>query len=188
MADSIPDAKTEPGTESQFSRYKTVLAGLFLLLIFHLLLGSYAGDRHRHTCVVCRLERTDNNWKFFSSTSTFQHSSCSKWYSENVEPSHDHAWVPSPAFTLVNYYHQSTGAGDNDDQPGRAIWKLTPDEQLLVYQNSDVPREVKDTFLNLMEPSALLNRDDLEIVNSMRDWIDGGFSRPWHVPVQPAAE
>ncbi len=97
-----------------------VILCLAIAVVGHLLLSSHAANRRRHTCSICRLNRVD-----YTSTitgrvrSTSSESSCSKWYSANVESDHDHIWVRSSSIGLVNFYGQTIGVGDNNETPGR---------------------------------------------------------------------
>lgn len=172
-------------TSSRSSWPKVCVGFLFALVIVHLLLGSYAGSRHRHTCVVCRLERMDYNWRFESTTTSYQETSCSKWYSAHVEPMHDHVWSPSSTCVMLNFYHQTLGVSDSEGRPGRAIWRLTPEQQMMVYQNSKDPLETRNVFLSLVDSAIMQDRHDISIASSLRDWIDSGFSMPWRIPTRP---
>lgn len=163
----------------RLSRIEYAIVSILLLLIGHMLLGSNAGYRHRHTCVICRLERVDHNWQYSAKNSTYK---CSYWYPSHVEPTHEHVWSPNSAFVLLNFYGQAIGAGDNEERPGRAIWRLTPNEQIKVYQHFSNPLDAKTLFVSLLDPAVRQDRQDLVIVYSLREWIESEFSTKWERP------
>jgi len=160
-----------------------VVAGL-LLLIAHLVLGSRAGYRQRHTCVVCRLERVDRNWRYWTTTSAYRKTACSQWYAANVEPAHRHVWAPNSSHVVFDFYGRAIGAGSNDERPGRAVWRLTPDEQIEVYRRLANPLEAKAIFLSLTDPAVMKDRQDFAIVASLRAWMESGFEGDWQAAQQ----
>ena len=164
------------------SRIEYAIITVLLLLIGHMLLGSSAGYLHRHTCVICRLERVDYNWQYWANTSTYNKTKCCKWYQSHVEPTHEHVWSPNSAIVLFNFYGQAIGAGDNGGRPGRAIWRLTPDEQIKVYRHFPNPVDAKTLFVSLIDPAVMQDRQDFDIVNSVREWMDSQFSTKWNRP------
>lgn len=161
---------------------ETTVVVVFAAILVHVFLGSIAGWRLRHTCVVCRLERIDFHWELRKATTEINETACSRWYSTNVEPNHDHDWSPSATTVWFNYYGQACGAGDNDECRGRAIRRLTPDDQIAVYQHFDDPFEAKALFVSLTDKSLFKDRFDFAIAESLRTWVQSGCVGRWHVP------
>lgn len=156
-----------------------VVTAFLLLIIAHLLLSSEAGHRRRFTCAVCRLNRVDDSSKFTGTATRFQESTCSKWYPANIESSHDHVWVRSSTIAILNYYGQTIGIGDNDEVPGRVIWRLTPEQQVSVYKRFSDPMEAKALFTSLTAPDIVTNHRDFDALASLRNWMDSASSEPW---------
>ncbi|MEZ6060390.1 MAG: hypothetical protein R3C19_08520 [Planctomycetaceae bacterium] len=173
---------------SRRKRLEYAIAAVTLVAIGHLLLGSYNGYRHRFTCVVCRLERADYRSRLRSSASTYNETSCSKWYQSHVEGSHDHVWSPSATMALVNFYGQTIGVGDNFDLPGRAVWKLTPDQQRSIYEHFSNPLDAQVLFVSLTDDAVMKDRTDYRIVDSLRAWMESGFAGSWRHPTRPVPE
>jgi hypothetical protein len=134
--------------------------------------------RARYTCVICRANRLDYVYRRKPWTSEYMETACTLWYRENVEAAHTHVWSRSEASTSFNLYGQATGAFDNSDRPGRAIWRLTPDNQLALYKQAGDPLELRDLFVSLMDRKTMSKCHDLLIVESLRTWMAVGFEGP----------
>ncbi len=160
-----------------------VVAITFLILMV-LLHDIPAWYRHRHTCVVCRLERTDVTSPFGGKSSVFRETACSDWYAANVEPNHEHVWSGHSAMVILNAYDQAVGAADNVERPGRAVWRLTPEEQVEIYRHFPDPLKAKDVFVSLTSPQVMQDRRDLSIADSLGEWIDSDFPGEWEPPAE----
>ena len=90
-----------------WSMISTLVFGGLLVLT----LGSIeAGSSLSYTCVLCRLGRVDTTLFGFT-RSTYHETDCSRWYSENIEPSHTHIWERGTCMTLLNAFAQPMGVG-----------------------------------------------------------------------------
>ena len=120
-----------------------LVVGGFLVLA----LGSIeAGSSLSYTCVLCRLGRVDTTLFGFK-RSTYHENECSRWYPQNVEPSHTHIWERGTCRTLLNALAQPMGVGC---QPGRyPILLLSPSTQMNVYQHIKDRQKAKELFGNL---------------------------------------
>ena len=86
-----------------------LVVGGFLVLA----LGSIeAGSSLSYTCVLCRLGRVDTTL-FGLKRSTYHENECSRWYPQNVEPSHTHIWERGTCMTLLNALGQPMGLDAN---------------------------------------------------------------------------
>lgn len=163
------------------------ILALVLVLLADWFMRSDAAYRRHYTCMICRLERTEVERKNGPTDVTFHENSCSVWYPTNIEPSHEHIWSKGSSIAILNHYGQVTGVGDNFDQPGRAIRKLTPEEQIEVYRHFSVPLAAKRLFLSLMDPHVMKqknNEGDYWLVLSLKEWVDSGCSSSWINPLE----
>ncbi len=155
------------------------VVAVVLVVVTAMLAGTPAWHRHRHTCVICRMERTDLTSPLGQTTSTFRETSCSKWYPAHVEATHDHLWAANPTMQSVNAYGEVGGAGDNEQRPGRAIWRLTPEEQVEIYEHFSQPLQAKRLFISLLSLKVMHGRGDMAILGELRAWRDAGFDGDW---------
>lgn len=130
------------------------------------------GYHDHYTCVLCRTIRTDyiyvdRKWK-----TNITETACSRWYRDNVEPTHDHVWVISRDSVLRDLYGQRFGAFSRDPA-GKAIWWLNPDDQIAIYEHLPAG-DRKRIFLSFATPNSANGRD-YEIVRSLEEWKEGGF-------------
>lgn len=179
---SLPSAeKRQVGNRNK--ALALLVACVIIIVVAHLLLSSHAVSRRYYTCATCRTSRIDYTSELTSRThSVLTQSLCSKWYQANIESHHNHLWVRSSTVGLINYYGQTIGVSDNDEMPGRVIWKLSPDQQLELYKHFDDPLRAKTLFTGLAQPEALVDRNDFSVLNSLRQWADSGFQEQWHGP------
>ena len=171
-----------PRRWSLHSIFLHVAIVLLLLAIGHLLLASQAGYRYGHTCVICRLQRTDYVWQYWWPTVTYHETTCSKWYPAHVEPDHEHVWARGSTTGYFDFYGRIMAVGDNFDSMSRAIHLLTPDQQISIYQHFSDPDDAKAVFVSLIDPAIREDRTDLVIVRSLRAWIESGFAGAWALP------
>lgn len=142
------------------------------------------GYHDRWTCALCRSDRIDyvylgRNWQ----TET-RETSCSRWYQQNIEPNHDHIWVHGRASAIRDLYGNRYGAIDRDPA-GRTIWRLTPEDQLSLYQHIPNSADAKSVFTMLASPTTKTNNQDFEILNNLLAWKESDFTSSWHAPSTP---
>lgn len=155
------------------------LVAIVLVILTAMLLSTPAWQRHRHTCAICRLERTDVTSPLGQTTRTFRETSCSRWYAAHVEATHEHLWAANPTSQNVDALGVVRGAGDNEDRPGRVIWRLTPDEQVEIYKHFPQPLEAKRLFVSLTTPTVMRERNDFQILETLHAWSNTGFAGRW---------
>ena len=139
--------------------------------------------RALQTCLICRLTRVDTT-SAKQTTTKYEENACNRWYAANVEPHHMHVWEVStctfgsnadgtPAFVACN--------------PGHfAIWQLSPETQLAVYQHVKNPIEARDLFVSLADAKTYNDRLDEHdedkghlIVDALEEWEAAGFPGTW---------
>ena len=115
-------------------RVRNIITAIVLGGFMFLVLGSIeAGTSMSYTCVLCRLGRIESTL-FGVKTSTNHENECSRWYPQNVEPSHTHIWERGTCMTLLNALGQPMGVGC---QPGQyPIRLLSSSTQMNVYSGS----------------------------------------------------
>jgi hypothetical protein len=162
------------------TRSETLVICLTVAMLLALLSDSSMICRQHHSCALCRLARNDYRG-FGRQWSEFEETECSKWYPENIERDHEHAWARSPSMQFRTIFGTPTGVADSD-RPARFM-KLTPTEQIAVYRHIPSADDAKRLFLDM--------RDDMENGDSSRyprvrsrsgilcEWVDSGFRRPW---------
>lgn len=153
---------------------------LIVLAVLAIFLDSAAIRRQHNSCALCRLTRYDSSglgrrW------SEPEETACSKWYPDNIEREHEHAWARSPSTQLRTVFGTPRGIGDSDRPAG--FLKLTPDEQIEVYRHIPNVDEAQRLFLRM--------RDDMESGDparhrrvqrtsaALRDWTSSGLRREW---------
>jgi len=170
----------EAGSSLSYTCVMALVVGGFLVLA----LGSIeAGSSLSYTCVLCRLGRVDTTLFGFK-RSTYHENECSRWYPQNVEPSHTHIWERGTCRTLLNALAQPMGVGC---QPGRyPILLLSPSTQMNVYQHIKDRQKAKELFGNLTDAKTHDDRLDEHdeskghlIVRSIKEWEAAGFPGTW---------
>lgn len=152
---------------------------------WYLVSSGQGGYEHRHTCLICRLDRIDTHRRGEAVASRYDGNACSEWYPLHVEPDHLHIWVANPSFVILNKRGEPMGAGDNENRPGRAVWRLSPGEQQALYQHAADADEVKKILLSFRDTNVMRDRRDFAIVESLRIWMEGGFCGEWQPPALP---
>ena len=143
IQNNSPDARQNQGGR-RGKNLTIAVTCLGIALLTHLFLIGHATNRRHYTCAICRLNRVDYTSVITGRVrNSFRESSCSKWYRDNIESDHEHIWVRSSTIGLVNFYGQTVGVGDNDETPGRVIWRLSPDQQIELYKHFDDPLQAK---------------------------------------------
>ena len=90
-------------------RLSNIIMALIVGGFLFLALGSIeAGSSLSYTCVLCRLGRVDTTLFGFK-RSTYHENECSRWYPQNVEPSHTHIWERGTCMTLLNVSRSTDG-------------------------------------------------------------------------------
>ncbi len=139
--------------------------------------------RASQTCLICRLTRVDTT-SAQQTTTKYEENECSRWYAANVEPHHMHVWEDSTCTFVSNADGTPAFVGCN---PGRfAIWLLSPETQLAVYQHFKKPIDARDLFLSLADAKTYNDRLDEHdednghlIVDALEEWEAGGFPGTW---------
>ena len=165
-------------------RLWNIILALIVSGLLFLVLGSIeAGCSLSYTCVVCRLGRVDATLFGFK-RSTYHESECSRWYPENVEPSHTHIWEQGTCARILNAFGHNMGFGCS---PGRfPIWLLPPTTQMVVFRQLKDRPKAKELFSNLTDAKTSklrLDEDDEPkgrlIVRSIVEWETARFPGTW---------
>ena len=116
-------------------RLWNIILALIASGLLFLALGSIeAGSSLSYTCVLCRLGRVDTTLFGFT-RSTYHETDCSRWYPENVEPSHTHIWERGTCMTLLNALRSTDGGRmPSRSLPDQAPLPVHSDERLPAFQ------------------------------------------------------
>jgi hypothetical protein len=166
------------------ARLGQVILGVVGIGILVGLLGSVeVGTGRSFTCVLCRLGRYDTTM-FGIVRSSFEENECSRWYQDNVEPSHAHVWERGTCTTLLNPFGRPMGVGCSSGH--YPIRLLAPATQMRVYEHFTDLRKAKDLFVNLTDAKTHDDRLDEEveskgdlIVRAIKEWDVAGFPDTW---------
>ena len=138
-------------TNHKFNLYLSAF-GLLAFSLIALGLSYYAIEQRtqqRHICAFCRLERIDYGSTLHDPESETIENNCSRWYLREVEKTHEHIWVANSTIQLLDLQGNVIGAGESASRPGRMIWRLSPEEQIQIYQNSENDEQVKSDSSNV---------------------------------------
>ena len=142
--------------------------------------GAYfiTGYHDLWTCALCRQNRTDYVYLGITWKSVRRDTSCSRWYRQNVEVSHEHIWIHARSSAIRNVFGQRFGAIDRDPD-GRMIWKLSPDDQIAIYQHLPNVADGKEIFRRLAKPDEHVSNDDLRTFEQLDKWKCLGYRGRW---------
>jgi hypothetical protein len=143
-----------------------------ITLIVSCLLGFSPYSRRLYTCAVCRANKVDNNFvglRWSSQEST----DCSRWYSENVERSHTHAWI---GCTYCRRFGIPGLAGGYACFVGGPLTGLSRTVQMTIYQHFEDRLEAKRLFIRLGQMDAESNR----LWEALMGWIDQDYPGTGH--------
>jgi hypothetical protein len=132
-------------------------------------LGIQACSRRSYTCAICRLGRV-NHRCLFVTWSVDQETECSRWYRENVEPSHSHVW------TKCSYCERF---GIPGIWSGYACVIAGP----ITGLSETVQIEIYRHFENRLEAKALLARlgeGDGRQWDALMEWVGQGYPGTWY--------
>lgn len=164
-------------------RYQFTLRNLFLAVtccgvLFVLLPFLITGQHVRHTCGLCRLNQTKYVYLGHTWGTVYIETACSTWFNDHVDRDHDHIWLHPRAIAMRDLYGNAFGCADYDP-PGRAIWRLTPDEQLAIYQHLSDASEGRELFLLLADRASKTGGQDYQIVNQLELWRAWDYRGDW---------
>ncbi len=171
-----PEFDTPDKTESRrhvFALRIRRLSGLVCIALAILWsLGFSPYSRRPFTCAVCRANTLDNNFLGLRWSSQ-EDTDCSRWYSENVERFHTHAWI---GCTYCRRFGISGLGGGYACFVGGPLTGLSKKVQMTIYQHFEDPLEAKRLFIHLGQPDAEGNR----LWESLMGWVDQDCPGTWH--------
>ena len=142
-------------------RRKVVLIAVPAFLVFcWLCFSSY--DYRPYTCAVCRMDRVDQLClgHFWSSR---RETDCSRWYSDNIEPVHEHDWAAKGRCRRFGIPFIYEGYACTIGTP---ITMLGQSRQIEIYQHFEDPLEARRLFESLA-------RRDGNAIGTLEASLDG---------------
>jgi hypothetical protein len=169
-----PEFDVQPtGRDKQTSRsrkvYLLALAIVALLASNALWMPIYS--RRPSTCVVCRADKVVHHFLWLK-WSIQQETDCSRWYDENVEPSHSHSWIPC---TYCQRFGIPGLGGGYSCSIGGPLTGLSRTVQVSIYQHFKDRLEAKRLFLRLGETDAESSR----MWSALLDWVNQDYPGTW---------
>jgi hypothetical protein len=137
------------------------------------LLGFSPYSRRPFTCAVCRANNVDNHLLGFRWSSP-ESTDCSRWYTENVERSHTHAWI---GCTYCRRFGIPGLGGGYGCFVGGPLTGLSRTVQMTIYQHFEDRLEAKQLFIRLGQMDAESNR----MWEALMAWVDQDCPGTWHV-------
>ena len=137
-------------------------------LIASRLLGFAPYSRRPYTCSVCRANKAENRLLGFDWSSQ-ESTDCSRWYAENVERSHTHAWIGCA-------YCRRLPGGGYACFVGGPLTDLSRTVQMTVYQHFEDRLEAKRLFIRLGQMDA----ENKRLWDALMGWVDQGYPGTWH--------
>lgn len=142
-----------------------------MALLSAYLLGCSIESPRRFTCSACRLERLDHRWLGLRSSS-YEETDCSRWYAQNVEPTHKHIWANCAhcrRFGIPGLY------GGFSCSTGEQISGLSRMTQIRIYQKFRDSKEAKPLFVQLGRSA----KDNGRLMQSLCEWVDTNPPETW---------
>ena len=159
--------------------------GILLLLLFPVISETY------FRCAICGMVHTKwkimglgvplYNWK--------QSTAVSKWYQQNIEPEHQHAWVQTgytegkTIYGLKTFMLQSSSLAT-----GPFVYlPLGRTTQIRIYKKSPDPQQARKLFLRFAhhEPyESDAYYEQLELWRQFTEWSESGYEAPWPFETQ----
>lgn len=181
MSPAVSVQSDSDGSRSRFRR-RCLLGSLSVLVLTAFLLVPVA-HTFSYSCAACGKHRTDLLAFGMPLSRTESETDCSRWYRNNLEPHHDHLWVRNP--WSQNYYLWGTLPGFGNQSSNLADGPLAfvgTGMRLLIYQESDDPKKVRDIFIRLAkwESGSPQQRAEQEaLFRQLNDWQNNGSGDPW---------
>ncbi len=152
-------------------RNQRLVGLLCIALTVSWLLGFSPYSRRPYTCAVCRANKVENHllgWRWSSQEST----DCSRWYTENVERSHAHAWVG----TYCRRFGIPGLGGGYGCFIGGPLTGLSRTVQMTIYNHFEDRLEAKQLFIRLGQMDAGNDR----LWEALMSWVDQDYPGTWH--------
>jgi hypothetical protein len=169
-----PEFEAEPidkrlDTRSRPGRRRFLIACVALLGACWLGLGSRSV--RRFTCAVCREGKVESRFLGLSWASQAE-TDCSRWYRDNVEPTHPHAWAAHASCQRIGIPGLSSGFACSMGSP---IAGLSERVQVHIYEHFQDRLEAKRLFL------SVARRDDMsghrwEVLMA---WVNANYPGNW---------
>ena len=136
------------------------------------LFGFSPYSRCPYTCAVCRANKVDYHFVGFRWSSQ-EITDCSRWYTENVEPSHTHAWI---GCTYCRRFGIPGLGGGYGCFIGGPLTGLSRTVQMTIYQHFDDRLEAKRLFVHLGQMDA----ESARLWEALMGWVDKEYPGTWH--------
>lgn len=162
-----------------------IIFGIASFVIYSLLSAPFY-TRFQHTCALCRHSRTMLKGPFGEDV-TESATNCSDWYNETFPESHQHVWISAPDFAILNWLGEPCGGGSPASNR-TILWKLSPEQQLAIYQQFDDSQEARRLFTRIAELSEAKSYQESDkaklLVFALKQWQEEGFRETWSEVVQ----
>ncbi len=163
----------------RFTRSEWLAVSVIVAVSAALLLSGPIYSRRYHSCALCRLGRTDYRC-LAASWSKYEETACTTWYRQNVSPSHEHIWVSSSTEAGRNIFGTVIWIADGDP---RALFRLSPLQQIEIYKRIGDPKESNRLFLTVGRDKGTGDRAErrqiYDAAGTLRDWAESGFAETW---------
>ncbi len=133
--------------------------------------GTPICSRCPYECAVCRLKRVERSCSGLTWTQ-LKENECSRWYRNNIEPSHSHFWMEG---THCRRFGIPIIYGGYSCRIGNPLTGLPLGLQIKIYKTFKDRLEAKQLFIRL----AQLDKQSFNIWKPMMEWIDAGLPGTW---------
>ncbi len=140
------------------------------LLILNLL-GVQGYERRLYQCAACRANKVDHDFLGLK-WSDQQDSDLSRWYGENVEQSHAHAWMQCTRCRRIGIPGLESGYSCTVGGP---LTGLSRTVQRSIYEHFKDRLQAKRLFVRLGQGDAESYRDLVALMS----WVDANYPGTW---------
>ena len=152
-------------------RGPTFIGFAFAAVLGSCLLGFPGCSRRPYTCAVCRENKVDHTCLGLK-WSDREETDCSRWYRENVEPSHTHIWIKC---TYCRRFGIPGVFGGYGCVIGGPLTGFSRTVQIQIYQHFEDRLEAKRLFIRLGRTDGESSRTwDL-----LMGWVNAGYPGAW---------
>jgi hypothetical protein len=170
-----PEFDEKPGRRHACDRRRPklhLIGSVGIAFLASCLLGFPGYSRRPYTCAACRADKVDYHLLGLT-WSDQEDTDCSRWYRENVERSHAHAWI---GCTYCRRFGIPGLTGGYACFVGGPLTGLSRTVQMTIYQHFEDRLEAKRLFIRLGQTDA----ESPRLWEALMDWVDRGYPGTWH--------
>jgi hypothetical protein len=170
----VPTAGSEP------LRWQRILVEVIWVAVFTMVVGAIdtipVAKGFSETCILCRMYRVRYEVPC-SGFSRYCETVCSRYYSREVEPVHEHVWVGYPGWTGYNVFGMGIMVASRNIMV--PILHIAPDSQMAVYQHLPDKQAAKGIFLTFSGEHKSTWGESRRVADALRQWADADFAGKW---------